>query len=101
MTSLGFCLVNNVCIAIAYARLAWGIDRVAVVDFDAHFGNGTASILEGDDSSFYASVHLENIFPATADCDATCTENFVSIPIQAEGLSGEVADEEGQLEGRD
>jgi len=100
VTSLGFCLVNNVCIAIAYARLAWGIDRVAVVDFDAHFGNGTASILEGDDSSFYASVHLENIFPATADCDATCTENFVSIPIQAEGLSGEVADEEGQLEGR-
>jgi len=75
--------MNNVCIAIAYARLAWGIERVAVVDFDAHFGNGTFSILQGDSRSFYASVHLDDIFPPTADADASSSANLVAVPIRA------------------
>ena len=75
--------MNNICIAIAYARLAWGIERVAVVDFDAHFGNGTFSILHGDSRSFYASVHLEDIFPPTEDADASSSANLVAVPIRA------------------
>ena len=38
----GFCLLNNVTVGIAHARLHWGVHKVAVVDVDVHFGNGTA-----------------------------------------------------------
>ena len=41
--SNGFCLLNNVGIGALHARLRWGVRRVAVVDFDVHFGNGTLS----------------------------------------------------------
>jgi len=56
--STGFCLLNNAAIASVYARVRWGLDRVAVVDIDVHFGNGTAELLRGDDRAFFASVHM-------------------------------------------
>lgn len=56
--STGFCLLNNAAIATVYARVAWGLDRVAVVDIDVHFGNGTAELLRGDPKAFFASVHM-------------------------------------------
>lgn len=77
-TQNGFCLLNNVAIAVHYARIKYGSRRVAVVDIDAHFGNGTAEILEGDPHAFYASIHLqlENInnpfFPSSSCCLLGC-----------------------------
>ena len=56
--SNGFCLLNNVCAGIAHARVAWGVRRVAVIDLDVHFGNGTCEILRGDPDAFFGSVHL-------------------------------------------
>ena len=41
----GFCLINNVVVGLMHARLRWGLRRVAVIDIDAHFGNGTAGTL--------------------------------------------------------
>lgn len=41
----GFCLLNNVAIALAYARIAWGLRKIAIIDFGAAFGNGTDEIL--------------------------------------------------------
>lgn len=86
--STGFCLLNNAAIAMVYSRceeqccllcpcltllvshnlyanacphtdrVRWGLERVAVVDIDVHFGNGTAELLRGDPRAFFASVHM-------------------------------------------
>jgi acetoin utilization deacetylase AcuC-like enzyme len=56
--STGFCLLNNAAIALTYARIRWGIRRVAVVDIDVHFGNGTAELLRGDPNAFFACTHM-------------------------------------------
>ena len=56
--STGFCLLNNAAIALVYARSRWGLDRIAVVDIDVHFGNGTAELLKNDPGAFFASVHM-------------------------------------------
>ena len=56
--STGFCLLNNAAIAAIYARVRWGLERVAIVDIDVHFGNGTAELLRNDPNSFFASVHM-------------------------------------------
>jgi acetoin utilization deacetylase AcuC-like enzyme len=57
-TSTGFCLFNNAALALVYARVRWGLERVAVVDIDVHFGNGTAELLRDDPNAFFASVHM-------------------------------------------
>src|SRR5271155_5520402 len=54
---MGFCLFNNAAVAALHARARWGIQRVAVVDFDVHHGNGTQAIFEADANLFYASSH--------------------------------------------
>eukprot|EP01038_Epipyxis_sp_PR26KG_P010232 gene10232-13764_t len=56
--STGFCLLNNAAIAAIYSRVRWGLLRVAVVDIDVHFGNGTAELLKNDSGAFFASVHM-------------------------------------------
>ena len=55
--SHGFCLVNNVAIGVMKAKVDHGCKRVAVVDFDVHFGNGTYEIFEEDDDTLFISVH--------------------------------------------
>jgi acetoin utilization deacetylase AcuC-like enzyme len=58
-TQNGFCLLNNVAIGCYYSRIKCGLRKVAVIDIDAHFGNGTAEIMEGDSDAFYASIHMQ------------------------------------------
>ena len=65
--SQGFCLINNVCVAVAHARVSWGLRRVAVLDIDAHFGNGTAELLRDDPDAMYTSVQLAGLFPFTVE----------------------------------
>lgn len=62
--AMGFCLANNVAIAAAHAR-ARGIDRVLVVDWDVHHGNGTQEIFEARDDVVVASVHRWPFWPGT------------------------------------
>ena len=62
--SMGFCLLNNVAIAAAHA-LAAGVERVAVVDWDVHHGNGTQQIFEAESRVLYASTHAAPFYPGT------------------------------------
>lgn len=61
--AMGFCFFNNVAVAAAHAREKHGCSRVAIVDFDAHHGNGTEDIFRDDDSIFIASVFEHPWFP--------------------------------------
>lgn len=61
--AMGFCLFNNVAVAVARALLS--VDRVAVVDWDLHHGNGTQEIFYESDRVLYCSVHQAGIFPGT------------------------------------
>ena len=55
--AMGFCYFNNVAIAARYLQNQCGIQRVGIVDFDVHHGNGTQHIFEGDSTVFYYSIH--------------------------------------------
>ncbi len=59
--AMGFCLLNNAAIAAAHALTT--VDRVAIVDWDVHHGNGTEHAFYGTDRVLYCSVHQEHIFP--------------------------------------
>ncbi|KRG64422.1 acetoin utilization protein [Stenotrophomonas humi] len=62
-TAMGFCLFNNVAVAAAYARDKYGLERIAIVDFDVHHGNGTQAIFETDPKVAYYSTHQSGLFP--------------------------------------
>lgn len=60
--SLGFCYFNNIAIAARYLQREWEIQRVGIVDFDVHHGNGTQHIFESDPTVFYYSIHQHPSF---------------------------------------
>jgi len=88
---MGFCLLNNV--AIAAAELAEEGERVLVVDWDVHHGNGTQDIFWDDDRVLYASVHEHGIYPGTGQSTeiggAGARGLNVNIPVPA-GATGDV-----------
>ncbi|GAC1341958.1 MAG: histone deacetylase [Candidatus Dormibacteria bacterium] len=64
-TPMGFCLFNNVAVAIEAARRHHGVERVAVVDIDVHHGNGTEDIFAADADVLYTSLHQWPFYPGT------------------------------------
>jgi acetoin utilization deacetylase AcuC-like enzyme len=79
--AMGFCLFNNVAIGAAHARAAYGLERVAVVDFDVHHGNGTQHMFERDPGLFYASTHQWPLYPGTGDSDERGVGNVCNVPL--------------------
>ncbi len=88
--SMGFCLFNNVAIGAFHARAAWGpesgiahpIERVAVVDFDVHHGNGTQAAFWDDPNLFFASTHQLPLYPGTGSRNETgVSDNIVNAPL--------------------
>jgi acetoin utilization deacetylase AcuC-like enzyme len=67
--AMGFCYLNQVAIAALYAQRHFGAAKVAVWDFDAHHGNGTEAILQGQVNVFFASVHQYPGYPGTGTQD--------------------------------
>jgi acetoin utilization deacetylase AcuC-like enzyme len=61
--SMGFCLFNNVAVGALHALEAHGLERVAIVDFDVHFGNGTAEILTGDERILMCQTYEHPLYP--------------------------------------
>jgi acetoin utilization deacetylase AcuC-like enzyme len=62
---MGFCLFNNVAVAAEHARRAHGLERVAIIDWDVHHGNGTQHTFEADPGVFYLSIHQYPHYPGT------------------------------------
>jgi acetoin utilization deacetylase AcuC-like enzyme len=86
--ALGFCLFSNAAIAAQYARAKHGAERVAVVDFDVHHGNGTQEIFWSARDLFYGSTHQMPLFPGTGAVGETGVGNVWNAPLRA-GDGGE------------
>jgi acetoin utilization deacetylase AcuC-like enzyme len=83
-TPMGFCLFNNVAIAARHARQAHGAERVAIMDFDVHHGNGSQEIFWADASVMYASTHQMPLYPGTGtSSDRGEHDTIVNAPLRA------------------
>lgn len=63
--AMGFCLFNNTAIAARWLRTQGKVERVAIIDWDVHHGNGTQQAFYDDDTVYYASIHEHPLFPGT------------------------------------
>ena len=80
--AMGFCVFNQAAIAALHAREVHGLQRVAVVDFDVHHGNGTQNSFFNDPGLFYGSCHQSPFYPGTgARREAGVAHNIVNIPL--------------------
>ncbi len=62
---MGFCVLNNVAITAEYLRRVHGMQRILILDFDVHHGNGTQAVFSESDQVFFVSIHQEKLFPFT------------------------------------
>ena len=83
-TPMGFCFFNNAAVAARHARESHGAERVAIVDFDVHHGNGTQDIFWDDRAVMYASTHEMPLYPGTgAIGERGAHDQIVNAPLRA------------------
>ena len=78
---MGFCIFNNVAVAAKHAIDAHGLERVAIIDFDVHHGNGTEDIFEGDEQVLMASIFQHPFYPYSGTDNPA--SNMFNVPLAA------------------
>ncbi|MCA8908243.1 MAG: histone deacetylase family protein [Rhodospirillaceae bacterium] len=88
--AMGFCLFNNVAVGALHAQAVHDIERVAVVDFDVHHGNGTQDIFWNHPKLMYCSTHQWPLYPGTGSpAETGSANNIVNVPLAANSGSPE------------
>mgnify|MGYP001811980981 FL=1 len=85
--AMGFCLYNNIAVGVAHALEEHGLEKVAVVDFDVHQGNGTEEIFQDDERVLFCSTFQHPFFPFTTPLENAA--NRVNVPLDATAKSAE------------
>ena len=80
--AMGFCVFSNAAIGAKYALEKFSINRVAVLDFDVHHGNGTQKSFENEPNLIYASTHEMPLFPGTGNSEEVGVGNIINEPIE-------------------
>src|SRR5947209_1871307 len=82
-TPMGFCLFNNVAVASRHAQKQHGAERVAIIDFDVHHGNGSQDIFWSDPTVMYCSTHQMPLYPGTGSAGERGARNtIVNAPLR-------------------
>ena len=84
--AMGFCFFNNVAVAAAHALDAWGLERVAIVDFDVHHGNGTEDIFKDQPCVLLCSTFQHTFYPFS-DANSS-NDHIIKVPLPA-GTTGD------------
>jgi acetoin utilization deacetylase AcuC-like enzyme len=79
--AMGFCLFNNIAVAAAHALSAHGLERVAILDFDVHHGNGSQAIFEREPRLLFLSSHQSPLYPGTGAASETGVGNVHNAPL--------------------
>ena len=85
--AMGFCFVNNIAVAARYLQKKYKVNKVAIIDFDVHHGNGTQEIFYNDETVAYASSHEFPLFPGTGSSNETGVGNIFNAPLKT-GMGG-------------
>ena len=80
----GFCFINNAAVTARYLQSKFNINKIAIIDFDVHHGNGTQEIFYNDNSVFYGSIHQHPLFPGTGAETETGVGNIFNAPISSD-----------------
>jgi acetoin utilization deacetylase AcuC-like enzyme len=91
---MGFCIFNNAAVAARYAQEKHGLERIAIIDWDVHHGNGTQDIFYEDASVFYFSTHQSPWYPGTGAKDETGSgkgrDTTLNVPLASGSGMGEI-----------
>ena len=80
----GFCYINNIAVTARYLQKKYFINKIAIIDFDVHHGNGTQEIFYNDETVAYGSIHEFPLFPGTGSEDEKGVGNIFNAPIKSE-----------------
>jgi len=79
--AMGFCLFNHIAIAAIHAQQGYNLERIAIVDFDVHHGNGSQDIVQGREGLFYISTHQSPLYPGSGQVEENINNNILNVPL--------------------